>query len=87
MNLLRRCILFAFSKICPDLVLVSSRYYRGKLFRFLLIFLTIALNYQTDLEPMHLNQGKFRTNGRAGYILKPKILKDGKYSVLRLVSI
>lgn len=36
----------------------------------------VALNYQTDSEPMHLNQGKFRTNGRAGYILKPKVLRD-----------
>ena len=40
----------------------------------------VALNYQTDSEPMHLNQGKFRTNGRAGYLLKPKILRDCKYS-------
>ncbi|KAJ7357743.1 hypothetical protein OS493_023216 [Desmophyllum pertusum] len=36
----------------------------------------VALNYQTDSEPMHVNQGKFRTNGRAGYILKPAILRD-----------
>ncbi|CAH3195917.1 unnamed protein product, partial [Porites evermanni] len=36
----------------------------------------VALNYQTDSEPMHLNQGKFRVNGRAGYILKPKHLRD-----------
>lgn len=36
----------------------------------------VALNYQTDSEPMHLNQGKFRTNGRAGYVLKPKHLRD-----------
>jgi len=39
----------------------------------------VALNYQTDSEPMHLNQGKFRTNGRAGYILKPKILRDPSF--------
>lgn len=36
----------------------------------------VALNYQTDSESMHLNQGKFRTNGRAGYILKPQIMRQ-----------
>ena len=43
------------------------------------LFSAVALNYQTDSEPMHLNQGKFRVNGRAGYILKPKHLRDRKY--------
>ena len=43
------------------------------------LFSVVALNYQTDSEPMHLNQGKFRVNGRAGYILKPKHLRDRKY--------
>ncbi|XP_068727997.1 1-phosphatidylinositol 4,5-bisphosphate phosphodiesterase delta-4-like isoform X2 [Montipora capricornis] len=36
----------------------------------------VALNYQTDSEPMHLNQGKYRTNGRAGYLLKPQIMRE-----------
>lgn len=40
----------------------------------------VALNYQTDSEPMHLNQGKFRVNGRAGYILKPKHLRDPSFN-------
>ena len=47
---------------------------------FFTVFPTVALNYQTDSEPMHLNQGKFRSNGCAGYILKPKILRDRKYN-------
>ncbi|KXJ29010.1 1-phosphatidylinositol 4,5-bisphosphate phosphodiesterase delta-4 [Exaiptasia diaphana] len=36
----------------------------------------VALNHQTDDEGMALYDGKFRQNGRAGYILKPQFLRD-----------
>jgi len=31
----------------------------------------VALNYQTGDVPKHINLGKFRQNGRCGYVLKP----------------
>jgi len=34
----------------------------------------VALNYQTPDKPMQLNQGKFRMNGRCGYILRPEFM-------------
>ena len=37
----------------------------------------VALNYQTQDLPMDLNDGKFRQNGRAGYILKPRVQREG----------
>lgn len=47
---------------------------------FLTIFtLLVALNYQTDGEMMHINQGRFRQNGKAGYVLKPEFMRDRKY--------
>lgn len=36
----------------------------------------VALNYQTDGTAMQINQGKFRQNGRCGYLLKPVFLRD-----------
>lgn len=39
----------------------------------------VALNHQTNDEPMHLYYGKFRQNGRAGYILKPIFLRDPSF--------
>ncbi|KAJ8279539.1 hypothetical protein COCON_G00066050 [Conger conger] len=36
----------------------------------------VALNFQTRSKEMHLNQGLFLPNGRTGYILKPKFLRD-----------
>ncbi|EDO38229.1 predicted protein, partial [Nematostella vectensis] len=36
----------------------------------------VALNYQTDGEYMHLNQGRFRENKRAGYVLKPAYMRN-----------
>eukprot|EP01091_Cochliopodium_minus_P008792 TRINITY_DN204_c0_g2_i1.p1 TRINITY_DN204_c0_g2~~TRINITY_DN204_c0_g2_i1.p1 ORF type:complete len:766 (-),score=273.84 TRINITY_DN204_c0_g2_i1:34-2310(-) len=32
----------------------------------------VALNYQTSSTPMKLNRGKFRENGRIGYVLQPR---------------
>uniref|UniRef100_A0AAQ4PE61 Phosphoinositide phospholipase C n=1 Tax=Gasterosteus aculeatus aculeatus TaxID=481459 RepID=A0AAQ4PE61_GASAC len=34
----------------------------------------VALNFQTSGEQMDLNQGRFLTNGRCGYVLKPDFL-------------
>jgi phosphatidylinositol phospholipase C gamma-1 len=34
----------------------------------------VALNYQTPDKPMQLNQGKFRQNGRCGYVLRPEFM-------------
>eukprot|EP00638_Chattonella_subsalsa_P003095 CAMPEP_0117747884 /NCGR_PEP_ID=MMETSP0947-20121206/8760_1 /TAXON_ID=44440 /ORGANISM="Chattonella subsalsa, Strain CCMP2191" /LENGTH=812 /DNA_ID=CAMNT_0005565389 /DNA_START=228 /DNA_END=2666 /DNA_ORIENTATION=+ len=36
----------------------------------------VALNYQTASLPMQLNDGKFRDNGKCGYILKPQFLTE-----------
>jgi len=38
----------------------------------------VALNYQTASEPMQVNDGKFRDNGKCGYLLKPEFLNDSK---------
>jgi len=38
----------------------------------------VALNYQTGSEPTFLNDGKFLDNGRSGYVLKPKYLREEK---------
>ncbi|XP_066549709.1 1-phosphatidylinositol 4,5-bisphosphate phosphodiesterase epsilon-1 isoform X3 [Amia ocellicauda] len=36
----------------------------------------VALNYQTDDLPMHLNAAMFEANGGCGYVLKPPVLWD-----------
>ncbi|XP_053720774.1 1-phosphatidylinositol 4,5-bisphosphate phosphodiesterase epsilon-1 isoform X1 [Synchiropus splendidus] len=36
----------------------------------------VALNYQTDDLPMHLNTALFEANGSCGYVLKPAVLWD-----------
>ncbi|XP_063290642.1 1-phosphatidylinositol 4,5-bisphosphate phosphodiesterase epsilon-1 isoform X3 [Pelobates fuscus] len=36
----------------------------------------VALNYQTDDLPMHLNSSMFEANGGCGYVLKPPVLWD-----------
>ncbi|KAJ8276985.1 hypothetical protein GJAV_G00070120 [Gymnothorax javanicus] len=36
----------------------------------------VALNFQTRCKEMDLNQGLFLPNGRSGYILKPKFLRE-----------
>eukprot|EP00999_Lentomonas_sp_LEN2_P002896 NODE_75_length_2456_cov_88.420781_g54_i0.p1 GENE.NODE_75_length_2456_cov_88.420781_g54_i0~~NODE_75_length_2456_cov_88.420781_g54_i0.p1 ORF type:complete len:664 (-),score=98.03 NODE_75_length_2456_cov_88.420781_g54_i0:17-2008(-) len=33
-----------------------------------------CLNYQTNSLPMQMNEGKFRQNGRCGYVLKPSVM-------------
>jgi len=38
----------------------------------------VALNYQTGAEPTWINDGKFLDNGKCGYILKPKFMRDEK---------
>ncbi|XP_045558823.1 1-phosphatidylinositol 4,5-bisphosphate phosphodiesterase delta-1 [Salmo salar] len=38
----------------------------------------VALNFQTPSKEMDLNQGRFRSNGLSGYVLKPEFLRyDG----------
>lgn len=43
----------------------------------------VALNYQSEGRDIHLNHGRFRQNGRAGYVLKPRVLRDSaiKYNL------
>lgn len=36
----------------------------------------VALNYQTDDLPLHLNAAMFEANGHCGYVLKPPVLWD-----------
>lgn len=36
----------------------------------------VALNLQTSAKPVQLHHGKFRQNGKAGYVLKPSFLRD-----------
>ncbi|KAM6441692.1 1-phosphatidylinositol 4,5-bisphosphate phosphodiesterase epsilon-1 isoform 3-T5 [Liasis olivaceus] len=36
----------------------------------------VALNYQTDDLPLHLNTAMFEANGGCGYVLKPPVLWD-----------
>jgi len=40
----------------------------------------VALNYQTGTEPTFINDGKFLDNGKCGYVLKPKYLREEKIS-------
>ncbi|XP_046469716.1 1-phosphatidylinositol 4,5-bisphosphate phosphodiesterase gamma-1-like [Neodiprion pinetum] len=39
----------------------------------------VALNYQTGDKYMQLNQGKFRENGKCGYLLKPEFMKKDHF--------
>lgn len=38
----------------------------------------VALNYQTHGVPLEINFGRFYTNQRSGYVLKPALLRDRK---------
>eukprot|EP01035_Chromulina_nebulosa_P020678 gene20678-26809_t len=38
----------------------------------------VALNYQTNDLPLHVNTGKFRENGNIGYVLKPEYMLSDK---------
>jgi hypothetical protein len=42
---------------------------------------TVALNYQTEGKFMDFNDGRFRANGRSGYILKPDYMRQGALHV------
>ena len=39
----------------------------------------VALNYQFADRPMWINRGKFRLNGKCGYVTKPHLLRDHKF--------
>ena len=45
----------------------------------------VALNYQTCSNPMILNRGKFRENGKTGFVLQPSYHKyDFSYKLLKV---
>nr|XP_033798219.1 1-phosphatidylinositol 4,5-bisphosphate phosphodiesterase epsilon-1 isoform X2 [Geotrypetes seraphini] len=46
----------------------------------------VALNYQTDDLPMHLNAAMFEANGGCGYVLKPPVLWDKNCPMHHLFS-
>ncbi|XP_029466577.1 1-phosphatidylinositol 4,5-bisphosphate phosphodiesterase epsilon-1 [Rhinatrema bivittatum] len=46
----------------------------------------VALNYQTDDLPMHLNAAMFEANGGCGYVLKPPVLWDKNCPMHQLFS-
>ncbi|KAG8435246.1 hypothetical protein GDO86_013265 [Hymenochirus boettgeri] len=46
----------------------------------------VALNYQTDDLPMHLNAAMFEANGGCGYVLKPPVLWDKTCPMYQLFS-
>ncbi|XP_076449548.1 1-phosphatidylinositol 4,5-bisphosphate phosphodiesterase gamma-1-like isoform X2 [Babylonia areolata] len=46
----------------------------------------VALNYQTPGVFMQLNQARFLTNGRCGYVLKPPFMRDLQYSMQDIVN-
>lgn len=44
----------------------------------LFLFLTVALNYQSEGRMLQLNRAKFSANGNCGYVLKPNCMCQGK---------
>ncbi|CAG0883545.1 unnamed protein product [Cyprideis torosa] len=40
----------------------------------------VALNYQTPDRAMQLNEGKFRQNGRCGYVLMPELMWQNSFN-------
>ncbi|XP_072481727.1 1-phosphatidylinositol 4,5-bisphosphate phosphodiesterase epsilon-1 isoform X1 [Notamacropus eugenii] len=46
----------------------------------------VALNYQTDDLPLHLNAAMFEANGGCGYVLKPPVLWDKNCAMYRQFS-
>ncbi|XP_026877695.2 1-phosphatidylinositol 4,5-bisphosphate phosphodiesterase epsilon-1 isoform X4 [Electrophorus electricus] len=46
----------------------------------------VALNYQTDDQPMHLNSALFEANGHCGFVLKPPVLWDRTCSLYQQFS-
>lgn len=43
----------------------------------------VALNYQTDDPPMHINTAMFEENGCCGYVCKPEVLWDSSHLMYR----
>lgn len=43
----------------------------------------VALNYQTDDPPMHINTAMFEENGCCGYVCKPEVLWDASHLMYR----
>eukprot|EP00045_Choanoeca_perplexa_P009488 m.91824 g.91824 ORF g.91824 m.91824 type:complete len:1151 (+) comp14919_c0_seq2:95-3547(+) len=63
------------SRIYPAGSRISSTNYNPQLFWNVGSQL-VALNWQTMDRPMQINMGRFVPNGKAGYVLKPRILTD-----------
>lgn len=43
----------------------------------------VALNYQTDDQPMHINTAMFEENGSCGFVCKPEVLWDQSHLMYR----
>lgn len=41
------------------------------------LVIVVALNYQTEGRMMQIYQGKFKSNGNCGYVLKPEVMCEG----------
>lgn len=57
------------------------------LFRLSNLFISVALNFQTEGTMMDLYLGKFRQNGSSGYILKPEYMRKGLLANLIIILI
>lgn len=55
----------------------ATKYSVNYIISSLLLFLKVALNFQTAGLEMDLNDGLFRQNGCCGYVLKPDFMRDG----------
>jgi phosphatidylinositol phospholipase C delta len=69
-----------FSRVYPKGTRFASTNYDPS-YGWLLGSQMVALNYQTHDDGMRLNQIMFERNGRCGYILKPKRLRDKNATV------
>lgn len=43
----------------------------------------VALNYQTEDAPMHINKAMFEENGNVGYVCKPDVMWNSKHLMYR----
>lgn len=52
-----------------------------------LLFISVALNYQSEGRVLQLNRAKFYSNGNCGYVLKPACMCEGqRFSHITLVN-
>lgn len=55
---------------------VQFHVHRKRLLLIELIYVAVALNFQTGGTEMDVYQGRFQDNGFSGYVLKPEFLRD-----------